>query len=613
MNAPSPGQNRAQPVALTCFEVSEASESERKTPLQFKTFRRLFRYTNRQARRRNILIALVIVRAFQLPLLAWGAAAVISGPIARGDWRGVLLATLGFAAFAVFTQVTFHFRIRTAMLLGESVIHDLRNDLYAHLQTLTASFYNKTKIGRIISRLTSDVDAVRMGVQDIAFVSAVQGGQMIISGILMAYYDWVLFSVMLVMAPVIWALNRHFNARMANAQRRAQESFSRVTATLAESVTGIRVTQGFVRQDVNAGFFRDLVTDHSRYSMDAARTSAIFLPLLELNSQFFIAVLLLLGGYRVLSPDIHTSVGNIVQFFFLANMFFDPIRVIGMQYTQALSAVVGAERVFRLLDTQPDWTDPPDAAPIPNMRGEVEFRNLTFAYEPDTPVLKNISFTAKPGQTIALVGHTGSGKSSIINLVSKMYLPTSGQLLIDGHDITWVQSESLHRQMGVVHQVNFLFEGSVMENIRFGRPDATDEEVIDATRCLNYLDLIEDLPGGFSTAVGENGSGLSLGQRQLVCISRALLADPRILIFDEATSSIDSKTESRIQESLKTLLEGRTSFVVAHRLSTVREADLILVLDHGRIVERGTHAELLGRKGIYQGLYEQFVQSVRAS
>ena len=320
-------------------------------------------------------------------------------------------------------------------------------------------------------------------------------------------------------------------------------------------------------------------------------------------------MLLVVGGYRTLNPEIARPVGDIVQFFFLSNLFFEPIKNLGSQFTNALTAMVGAERVFRLLDTKPEWTDASGAGPLPPITGRVGFRHVTFGYDPAKPVLHDITFTAEPGRTIALVGHTGSGKTSIINLVAKMYLPTSGTLTIDDHDILQVTSDSLHHQMAVVHQQNFLFEGTVLDNIRFARPGASVQMVIETARRLDCLDIIDALPRGLYTQVGEAGANLSAGQRQLVSFARALMVDPRILILDEATSAIDAMTEARIQRSLATLLQGRTSFVVAHRLSTIRRADLILVLDHGRIVERGTHAELVRTGGIYAGLHGHFIRS----
>jgi len=594
--------------ALTAASLRPETESlpEKSALDVFGLMRRVFTYTRPYASTRNWLVALVILRSCLLPAGAWAIGAIINGPISAANPAGIAWATAGFVALIIVTQIGFHFRMRLALELGEAVIHDMRQALFRHLLRLKMSYFDRTKAGRVIGRLTSDLDAIRVGVQDIVFVSVVQVGQMLISALLMLWYDWVLFSIVLAMAPAVWKLNTYFKRRITEQQRQGQESFSRVTAVLTESVNGIRVTQGFVRQEVNAGFFRDLVTDHSRYSVGAGQTSAVFLPLLELNSQIFIALLVIVGGYRAIDPQIARPVGDIVQFFFLANLFFDPIRALGNQYNKALTAMVGAERVFSLLDTKPDWEDPANARDLPAIVGRVEFRDLSFGYERGRLVLHKLNFIAEPGQTVALVGHTGSGKSSVTNLVSKLYLPTSGQLLIDGNDILQVSSDSLHRQMGVVHQHSFLFEGTVMDNVRFAKPDATSREVIECVRRLGCLDLFEALPQGFRTQVGESGRNLSAGQRQLVSFARAMMADPKILILDEATSAIDAMTEARVQGALERLLQGRTSFVIAHRLSTIRTADQILVLRHGRIVERGRHSELVAEEGIYAELHRHF-------
>jgi ATP-binding cassette, subfamily B, bacterial len=643
------GSSLAMPGALLLARRDEEDEP-RELPLDYGLIRRIFAFTGRHATKRNVLFALTIIRSIQLPLITAALSWVISGPIANGDLPGVWQGVVVFAALVLLTDVMFHFRQRLALELGEAVVLDLRRDLFAHLQRLPMSFYNRTKLGRIISRMTSDIESIRVGVRDVFFVCTVQIGQLTVAAILMLYRDWALFCVILGMAPVLWLINRHFRRSLSTSLRVVQESFSRVTSTIAESVSGMRVTQGFAREATNAGLFRRLLNDHARYNMDVARNSALLTPMLELNSQFFIALLLLLGGWRALQPDATTTVGDLVTFFFLANQFFSPILALGGQYNNALTAMAGAERVFKLLDRKPEWEDAPTAQDLPDPRvgvpnakcqlpnapaekgierstirnsalgtshplpdaphsptgASVEFRHVTFAYEPGRPVLHDVSFEAHPGQTVALVGHTGSGKSSIINLVSKFYLPTSGEVLIDGVEIRRIRSESLHRQMGIVLQQNFLFTGSVLDNIRFARPEASDAEVIAAVRALDCLDVIGELSNGLGTVVGERGAGISIGQRQLVCFARAMLANPRLLILDEATSAIDTFTEARLQRALDHLLRGRTAFVVAHRLSTIRNSDTLLVLDQGRIVERGRHEDLLALNGVYATLHRQF-------
>jgi ATP-binding cassette subfamily B protein len=621
----------------------EDDDEEQFKPLEWGLIRRLFTYAQAVRRKRNILFVLTVIRSAQLPALVWASASIISGPIAHRDIGVLPWSVLGYGLLALATDGMFHWRQRYALEIGETVVNRLRAEIFAKTQRQPMSFFHRVKLGRIISRVTSDVEALRVGIQDVLFVSAIQFGQMVFTAVVMLRCDWMLFLVVLGMAPVLWLVNNHFRMKFSKLTRDAQESFSRVTATLAESVNGIRVTQGFVRQDTNAGLFRSLLSDHSRYSIDLARTSAILTPLLELNSQFFVAILLMFGGWRVLEGAM--SMDALIKFFFLSNFFFSPIAIIGNQYNQALVAMAGAERVFRLIDTPPDWQDAPEAQPLADPRGKsqgsratdqvssrpaadgspdlklapsplppaaagvrVEFDRVSFGYDPARLVLHDVNFAAEPGQTVALVGHTGSGKSSIINLVAKFYLPTAGELRLDGREVRTITSLSLHRQMGMVQQQNFLFSGTVFENIRLSRPEATEDDVRAAAAQLDCLDLLEALPQGLHTEVGERGASLSVGQRQLVCFTRALLADPRLVILDEATSSIDALTEARLQQALVKLLRGRTSFVVAHRLSTIRHADLVLVLDQGRIIERGTHAGLLAHGGHYAALYRQFVQ-----
>ncbi|MCE9591032.1 MAG: ABC transporter ATP-binding protein/permease [Planctomycetes bacterium] len=577
-------------------------------PLRLSLFRRIFSYSGPYRAAMTWLIVSVVLRGLQGPAMVWALSAVVNGPITRGSMNGLWLGVAGYTALMLFTEFTFYHRQHLSLILGEGVVHDLRDDIFRRLQAQTMSYFHRTKIGRIISRVASDAEAVRMGIQNAVFVTAVNFVQMVGAAAIMAWTDRTLFLVVVVMAPLYVGTYHLFKARLSHAHRAVQESFSRVTANIAESIVGIRVTQGFVRQDLNAEMFGNLIADHADYNVAVARASGAFAPILEMLNQVVTSVIFIVGGYLAIHSG-HGNVGTLITFYFLTSTMLQPLASIGNQYTVALTAMAGAERVFRMLDTPPDFVDAPDAQDPPPITGRVEFRGLGFEYRPGTPVLIDVNFTAEPGQTVALVGHTGSGKSTIINLLSKFYPPTRGALLIDGHDILKLRGRSLRKQMGIVLQNNFLFTGTVMENLRVGNAEATDEQVIDAARQLDVLDLINDLPEGFQTVVGERGAGLSLGQRQLICFTRALVANPHIMILDEATSAVDTVTEVRVQKALSILLKGRTSFVVAHRLSTIRHADVVLVLDHGRIVERGTHDQLLATGGVYANLYQQFANA----
>jgi len=494
---------------------------------------------------------------------------------------------------------------------GEQVQFDLRRRLFAHLQRLSMSYYDKTKLGRIISRCTSDVNSLReinvWGVWQV--VAIVQ--QVAIAAAMLVWTDWRIFLSVAWLAPVLYAAHHVYRKKVAHMWQVQREGFTRVSTNLAENITGMRVVMAFNRQEPNLSKFNALQVANTENNVATAHVNGLYQPLLSLIQFVGRVIILTFGAYLLVRgqwADQDKGIGAVVAAYLYWDWFMNPILNFGNFSNQLMMAMAGAERVFALLDTQPDVQDAADATPLPRIVGGVTFEGVTFGYDPARPVLHDVSFEARAGQMVALVGHTGSGKSSIISLIARFYQPQAGRVLVDGHDVRHVTGESLHRQMGLVLQVNYLFTGTVMENIRYARPEATDAEVVGAAQDIGSYDAIMSLADGFQTEVGERGASMSLGQRQLICFTRAFLADPRIFMLDEATSAVDTGTEMMVQRSLERLLAGRTTFVVAHRLSTILRADQILVVDQGRIIERGTHRELVELGGRYAHLYEQFAQ-----
>jgi ATP-binding cassette subfamily B protein len=492
---------------------------------------------------------------------------------------------------------------------GEQVQFDIRRKLFAHLQELSMSYYDKTKLGRIISRCTSDVGAMRevnvWGIWQVAANAAMTAA----AAVMLLVTDWRLFLAVAWLGPVVAVVNSVYKRRAMGVHQLAREGWTKVSTNLCENISGMRVVTAFNRQGANLGLFNRLQVRNTDNNMRVAVVNGMYQPVLSVIAFVGRVIILVFGAYLVVTGGLR-GVGAVVACYLYWDWFMNPIIAFGNFYSaQVMPAMTGAERVFNLLDTKPDVLDPADAQPLPPITGRVEFQNVTFGYNPERPVLHDVSFTAEPGQMFALVGATGSGKSSIISLIARFYQPQSGRVLVDDRDIRHVTGESLHRQMGLVLQVNYLFTGTVMENIRYASPTATEQDVLDAAKRLGTYDSIMSLKDGFSTEVGERGANMSLGQRQLICFTRAYLADPRIFMLDEATSAVDTATELLVQRSLEKLLQGRTTFIVAHRLSTIMKADQILVIDKGHIVERGTHRHLLSLNGKYAHLYHEFVRN----
>jgi ATP-binding cassette subfamily B protein len=543
-----------------------------------------------------VLMVLVTAAGLAAPALAQFA---IDDGISQGDKTVLVIAVLLLVGAGAVSWVAGYGQTYLSSWIGERTLLDLRTDVFSHLMRLSIGRHERIPTGVTVSRLTSDIEALRQLVTDGITTLVVQGLTFIGVIVILFSYDWRLALVAFSIFPLLAIATAVFRVTSATAYRRTREKVANVLAALQETISGIRVVQGFGRQEPAEREFRAVNEEYREANMRTIRISSWYFPAVEFLTAIGTALVLLFGGWMVLDGDL--TIGVLVAFLGYVVIFFDPIQALSQLYGTFQSAMAALEKILGVLETEPSMVDRPGAVDLPPIRGEIELRGVTFAYI-DEPVIHDVDLTVGAGETIALVGPTGAGKSTLAKLIARFYDPDEGAVLIDGHDLRDVTQESLRAQLGIVPQEGYLFSGTVAENLRFAKPEATDEELREACAAIGALDFIEALPDGFDTQIEERGSRLSTGQRQLLAFARALIADPRLLILDEATSSVDLRTEARIERALATLRAGRTAIIIAHRLSTIRDADRIVVVEDGRVTEQGRHDELLRAGGRYASL-----------
>lgn len=577
-------------------------------PFNWSQLTRLFSYMKPYAKQMLPLVILMMilgtVTKLTVPYLTSMAIDKAISPKAGGSTSLTMLYTITAIVLVLYIiqWLASTYRIKYTNIIGQRVIYDLRSDLFKHIQKLSFNFFDKRPAGSVLVRVTNDVNSLQELFTNGVVNLMIDCVQLVGIVIILLMINWKLGLAVILTVPVMFIISTKLRVRIRRAWQDVRMKNSRINSHLNEAIQGIRVTQAYTQEQENIQFF-DKMNMQSKKSWDrASMLNQGFGPLIEITGGLGTLILFWLGAYLIQHDQL--TVGLLVAFSSYVGNFWEPINRLGQMYNQLLVAMASSERIFEFIDEKPSIDDKPDAVPLPKIKGDIKLDNVVFEYEKGRQALKGIDLDVDAGQTIALVGHTGSGKSTIINLLSRFYDISSGKITIDGYDIRDVQLETLRSQIGIVLQDTFIFSGTIRDNIRFGRLDATDEEIEAVARAVNAHEFIEKLPGGYDTEVEERGNMLSMGQRQLLSFARALLADPRILILDEATASIDTETELKIQEALKVLLKGRTSFIVAHRLSTIRHADKIIVLDHGEIKEQGNHGELMQQRGTYFGLIE---------
>ncbi len=567
------------------------------------TARRLLGELWPYSRQLVLAFVLVVLGALSQASGPWLVGRAIDRDILGGDPAGLfrtmllLLVVYGFGTLASRGQIV------QVGSVGQSVLASLRGRIFDRLLRLPLGYFDRRPVGDLMSRVTNDVDTLNQLLSQ--GITQLLGSFFSLIGIIVAMLilDWRLALVCFTIIPVMLLMNVYFARRARRAFRTTRETVGNVTAGLQEEIVGVREAQAFNRTEANIERFRERNAANRAANVQAVAITSAFAPAIDVLSTLSTAVVIGYGGYLVVSGTL--TVGLLTAFLIYVQQFFRPIQLASQVYTQAQAALAGGERIYNILDEEPEPPDPPGTPELDSLEGRIEFENVSFAYDPGRPVLQDVAFKVEPGQTVALVGPTGAGKTTIANLIPRFYDASAGTVRIDGQDVREVERQSLREKIATVLQEPFLFSGTIAENIGYGRLNTTREEVEAAARAVSAHGFIAAQPDGYDTLLGEGGGNLSQGQRQLLSFARAVLADPRILILDEATSNVDTRTEALIQEALNTLLKGRTSVVIAHRLSTIRNADLILVIEAGRVAERGTHASLLDQDGLYADLHRR--------